>query len=290
MTGSTDCEVLMETLMKPRQWITTLGLFALVVLAAIGLIFTRGWGRPTDQEVPRGRLPRLVDEQPLVTARSVASLASDRTEQRFAQQTVKLADNEVDLAFAEGMREAAEFSAPPSPEVKELMAREVAATAAIKTHQAQVDQLKKQADAASGARHDDLQQQLDVMRVQLELDQDELDDVKSRLLRSSTDPLSRIQRQFNRHEADEHALEVLQQTANQQPTANSNPDVNYLSHTLWNQVSAWRALRSKKLKLQQALDEANSNVVLLSQKHNGLLKRVQEEKAVHEPEGQQSPA
>src|SRR5579871_1612833 len=108
--------------MKPRQWITTLGLLALVVFAALGLVMTRSWREPEEEDAG-GRLSRLVDEQPLITARSMANLAIDRNEQRFAQQAVKLADTEVDLAFAEGMREAAQFPVAPTPEIRDLMAR-----------------------------------------------------------------------------------------------------------------------------------------------------------------------
>jgi len=270
--------------MKPRQWMTTLGLLALVVFAAIGLVMTRSWRQP-EQEVTRGRLPRLVDEQPLITARSIAALAIDRNELRFAQQAVKLADTEVDLAFAEGMREAAQVPVSPTPEIRGLMARKGAAEAALKPDQALVEQLKKQTEASSGTRHDELQKQLNVALVQVELDQDELDDVNSRLLRSSTDDLSRIQRQFNRHETDEHALEAAAAQANVNNQANNqanNPELNYLSHNLWTQVTAWRSLRDKRAILQLAIQQANENVAKLSQKHNEIEKRVQSEKPVNE--------
>ncbi len=59
-------------------------------------------------------------------------------------------------------------------------------------------------------------------KAQLELDQDELEDVKADLIRSGADRLSRIQRQFNRHEATQKEYE----TNNPQTGAgntNSNP-------------------------------------------------------------------
>jgi small-conductance mechanosensitive channel len=258
--------------MTPRQWMITLGLLGLVVLAAIGLILTRDLGQPGQQEGTQGHRPPLVDEQPLRTARSMATLASDRDEQRFAQQAVKLADHEVDLAFADGLRDAAEYPVTPAPQTRELMARENNAEAAIKTDQDRIDQLKKQLAAAGGTHHDNLQQLLAFALVQLELDQDELEDVKDTLLRSAADPLSRIQRQFNRHEANEHALDP----ASLQPAANP-PDVNYLARNLWTQFAAWRALRNKRMKLQQALKEAAGDAAILSQNHNVLDKKVQAE-------------
>lgn len=258
-------------LMTPRQWMTSVGLLGLVILAAIGLILTRE--SEQGQQGTQGHQTPLVDEQPLQTARAVATLASDADERRFAQQAVKLADHEVDLAFAQGLRDAAEHRAAPSPEIQKLLVRENDAEAAINSDQGRIEELKKQVAAANGSRHDNLQQQLDFTLVQLELDQDELEDVKDHLLRSGSDPLSRIQRQFNRHEANEHALE-----ANPQPAAANNPDVNYLSPNLRTQFAAWRALRNKDARLHEALEEATHDAAVLSQKQTVLEKQVEAER------------
>ena len=257
--------------MTSRQWMTTLGLLALVVLAALGVLLTRDLVQPLQQETA-GHHPALVDEQPLRTARAMAALASDRDERRFAQQAVKLADHEVDLAFADGLRDAAEYPVTPAPETRELITRESKAQAAIQSDQERIDQLKKQLTAAGAARHDTLQQQLDFALVQLELDQDELEDVKDHLLRSGLDPLSRIQRQFNRHEAAEHAL-----VPTDPQVAANNPDVNYLARNWWTQFAAWRFLRNKNIQLQQAFKEAAGDAAILSQNHNALEKQLQTE-------------
>jgi len=170
------------------------------------------------------------------------------------------------------LRDAAEYPVTPAPETRELITRENNAQAAIQTGQDRIDHLKKQVAAAGGARHDSLQQSLDFALVQLELDQDELEDVKDHLLRSGADPLSRIQRQFNRHEAAEHAL-----VPGDPQIAANNPDVNYLARNWWTQFAAWRALRNKSIQLQQALKEAAGDAAILSQNHNVLEKQVQAE-------------
>ncbi|MCU1310844.1 MAG: LigA [Candidatus Angelobacter sp.] len=253
-------------LMKPRQWMTTLGLLGLVVLAVIGLILTRDLGQP---EAQRGRRAPLVNEKPLQTAREVASLASDAVERRYAAQVEKLADHEVDLAFADALHDAAEHPVAPTAETKELQSRQNKAEAAIKANQDRIDQLKKQIAAASGSRKDTLQQELDFALVQQELDQDELEDAKDHLLRSGADPLSRIRRQFSRHEANEHALE-----ASRQQTPANNKDVDYLASNLWAQFGAWRTLRNNTSRLQQALSDANDEASTLTQKHDVLEKQV----------------
>jgi small-conductance mechanosensitive channel len=262
-------------LMKPRQWMTTLGLLALVALAATGLIITRDLGQTEAQKAGSGRRAPLVNEKPLRTAREMGALASDATERRLAAQVEKLADHEVDLAFADALHDAAEHPVPPTAETKELLVRETKAEAAIKANQDRIEQLKKQIAAASGSRQDNLQQQLDFALVQQELDQDELEDAKDHLLRSGVDPLSRIRRQFSRHEANEHALEAsrAQQTAGNGQAGN-NQDANYLANNLWTQFGAWRVLRDKRLKLEQALSDATDEATILTQKHDALEKQV----------------
>jgi small-conductance mechanosensitive channel len=261
----------MKMLMKPRQWMAAFGLLGLVVLAVIGLILTGGSG-PTEASKTPGHRPPLVDEQPLQTARALLPLAADRDEQRYAQQAEKLADHEVDLAFAVGLRDAAEHPAPPTPEIRELQARSSKAEAAIKADQDRIDQLKRQVATTEGARRDAAQQQLDFALVQLELDQDDLEDAKDDLLRSGTDRLSRTQRQFNRHEANEHALE-----ASHPQTSANNPDINYLAGNLWTQFVAWRALRDKRKKLEPARDEALHDAEVLGQSHDALAQQVKAE-------------
>src|SRR6266700_2766746 len=187
--------------MKAHQWIVTLGLLTLVLAAAVGLILTRQSAQTTSAS-PQGRRPPIVDEQPVKTARAVASLASDWDEQRFSRQALKLSDHSVDVAFSYEMRQATEHPVPPTPESKKLYAQANQADAAVKADQGRIDQLQKQIATAKDERsRETLQQQIDLTKAQLELDQDELEDAKSDLIRSGVDRLSRIQRQFNRHEA-----------------------------------------------------------------------------------------
>src|SRR5450755_1234727 len=204
--------------MKAHQWIVTLGLMALVLAAAVGLILTRQSAESNSASL-QGRRPPIVDEQPLKTARAVAPLASDWDEQRFSRQALKVSDHAVDIAFSYEMRQATEHPAPATPESKKLYAHANQAEAAVKADQERIDQVQKQLTGAKDDRvRDTLQQQIDLTKAQLELDQDELEDVKGDLIRSGADRLSRIQRQFNRHEATQKEYE----TSNPQTSA-GNP-------------------------------------------------------------------
>jgi small-conductance mechanosensitive channel len=257
--------------MKAHQWIVTLGLMALVLAAAVGLILTRQSAESNSASL-QGRRPPIVDEQPLKTARAVAPLASDWDEQRFSRQALKVSDHAVDIAFSYEMRQATEHPAPATPESKKLYAHASQTEAAVKADQDRIDQVQKQlASAKDDHVRDTLQQQIDLTKAQLELDQDELEDVKGDLIRSGADRLSRIQRQFNHHEATQKEYE----TSNPQTSAgntNGNPQTGSSAAIV--QFSAWNTLRSKTTQLQQALDEAKQASSSLKQSQEGLQTQV----------------
>jgi len=271
--------------MKAHQWIVTLGLLALVLAAAVGLILTRQ-SAPSGSVAARTRRPPVVDEQPLTTARAMAALASDWEEQRYARQALKLADHTIDVAFSYEMRQATEHPAAPTPESKKLYAQANRADAAVKVDQDRITQLQKQlAGAKDDHGRDSLQQQIDLTKAQLELDQDELEDVKANLIRSGADRLSRIQRQFNRHEATQKEYE----TNNPQTgTGNTSSNSQTGSSAAILQLSAWNSLRGKTKQLQQALDEAKQTGNSLKQSYETLQSQVAMEVSNKEAIAQQA--
>jgi len=260
--------------MKSRQWLITAGLLVLAFAAVIGSILTRDLG-PMQSPTAAGSATQqpLVDEQPLLTARAMAKLASGADEHRFADQAAEQADNEVDLAFHDALREAADHPVPPTPQNRELYEHATQSEAQVKTDQDQLDQLKKQLASTSGVHQERVQEQLDVAQAQLELDQDESNDAKEDLLRSGADPGSLIQRQFDQHEAVEHGT-----VAKPAATA-SAPEINYQAGSLWAQFAAWRALRSRAIPLEKARDEARQAATTLMEKHAALDKQVTAAKA-----------
>ncbi|MFZ0284137.1 MAG: mechanosensitive ion channel domain-containing protein [Terriglobales bacterium] len=264
----------MPVFTKSRQWIVTLGLLALVAAAIAGAILTRNWGAelpPTARTTAIRKV--LVDERPLKTARNLAKLASGWDERSLANEALRLGDKEVDLAFADALRDAANAPAQSTPRVREMYARVSKAQALAKADQERVDDLNKQIVKASGARLDDLKDQLDLASAQLELDQDELGDAKEDLIRSGADPESLIQRQYERHEASAHSADAAQA---QLP---NNPAIDYHSGNLLGQALAWYALRGKALQLAQARDEAAGVATTLGATHDALEQKVQGEEA-----------
>jgi small-conductance mechanosensitive channel len=260
--------------MKSHQWLITVGLLILALAAVIGFILTRDLGpiqSPRASGTAIEQIP-LVDERPLQTARSLLKLASGEDERRFAERAEQLADHEVDLAFHDALRDAANHPVPHTPQNREFYEHASQSEAQVKADQERVDQLKKRLDS-SGAHPQGLQEQLDVAQAQLELDQDEASDAKEDLIQSGADPASLIQRQFDQHQAAEHA-------ADEKPAAaNKNPEVNYQAGSLWAQFAAWRALRSRTFPLQRARDEANQMAATLVAQHAALDKEIKAGKA-----------
>src|SRR6185369_13242887 len=189
----------MKSIFKPRQWMVIVGLLGLLVLAFVGLFLTRDQNIASTQHA--GARRQFVDTGHLTTARQLAAMATTRDEMRYAREALRLADHQVDLAFAMALREAAEKRADPTPQTKQLFDRVKKDEAQVKAAQDEVDQLKKQLTTTPPTRQEAVQQRINLAQAQLELDQDELQDAQGDLFRSGADTQDRIQRQFARYQA-----------------------------------------------------------------------------------------
>lgn len=270
--------------MKARQWLVALGLLALILTAVIGAFLTRDAGVQEATPAQTHRQP-VVDERPLQTAQNVAKLSASWDEQRLAYQALHVADHEVDLAFADALRDATNHPVQPTPQTQALYTHLNKAQEMAKRDQDRLDELKKELASARGSRQDEIQQQLDLVQAQLELDQDDVDSARTDLIRSGVDKLSRVQRQFKHHEDTEHASD-----ASRSPTSPSATPINYQADTLWGQIRAWQALRAKVAQLQSAIDEATEVAAALTQAHAALEQQLATEKAATGAPSQPLPA
>ena len=277
-------------MMKARQWITVAALFALVAVGIAGLVLTRDTGQVVtgggtlankDSEKEPAK-PPLVDERPLQTARSLAALADTPEEQQLVRRALKVADHEVDLAFTDALRHATEQTVQLTPELKELYDRQSKADAAVKSDLDRTAQLTKQLASAHEREKDNLQDQLDVAKAQLELDQDELDDAKDDLGRTGADPRARIEQLKEQHEAGHNEGQPGA------PQVAKASDLNYQAGTLLAQFRAWYGLRNKQIQLAQARQEALDKVQSLSKRHDVFEQRVRQEQAEREAVKQQA--
>jgi len=90
----------------------------------------------------------------------------------------------MDLAFAAGVWEAQAHPAVLSAEAKQSQARLQNAQKALDDDKARVAQLTAALPRATGAKEDRLEDQLEQAKVQVDLDQDEVDNAKQELIRA----------------------------------------------------------------------------------------------------------
>jgi small-conductance mechanosensitive channel len=256
-------------MLRSRQWLVTFGLLLLIGLAVAGLVWTRGSQTAVAPRLKtRAQTPQpMVDQTALQTARKIAPLASTSEEHQLAQDVLRLADHEVDLAFANALRQAAEAPQEPAPETRELHQRMDDAEAKLKSTQDRVALLSKQAEGATGEAKDAANAQMMLAKAELELDQDELNDAKEDLIRAGGNPEGTLQRLLDEHEAADHAGE------NTSPTTASTPNAdNFLGL-----AQTWLTLRRLRSQLADAESQSKAAINTLSQEHDALEARVNAE-------------
>jgi small-conductance mechanosensitive channel len=279
--------------MKIRQWITAIALLLLLAAAIAGLVWTRALPAVNEEATatPGNKLPglalpvtprSLIDQRPLQTAKRMGTLAATPEEQALAHQAEKLGDHEVDLSFLDALRTAEENPPPLSPEARQIADRKNKAELTLLEDQESVALLSKKLAVASEKQKDNLQDQIDVAKAQMDLDQNEFDDASEQLEQSGGDPQSKIKRLQAEHEAGEHGAETPLGAA-------VNPhEQDYQTHTLLAVFRAWQALREKKVELQAAREESKAKQVRLSQRHNTLTAQVEKDKENREAAKQQA--
>ena len=206
-----------------------------------------------------------VDQTPLKTAQELAALVTLPEERAHAQDALRLADHEVDIAFTAALRDVTQHPPPLSAEAKEIQARLQQAEKALANDQALVTQLTAAVAKASGNTKGSLEDQLEIANAQQELNQDEVDDAKQDLIRAGGDPQDRIQAMVKEHKASTKATEAALAAA---PTA---VDERGLIH----KVTQWWRLHNKQLLLWHAKQQTEDTIASLSSQHDALDKQLQ---------------
>ncbi|HLZ50292.1 MAG TPA: mechanosensitive ion channel domain-containing protein [Candidatus Acidoferrum sp.] len=250
--------------MKPRQKTLTVILVLLIGASVYGLLRT---GQPAGQQIGgkagnggTSAQAQIVDQSPLLTAQALAKMPTSPEELPFAQEALRLADHHMDLAYAAAVRDAEEHPPVLSAQAKEIQARLKNAEDALDADNALVARLTAEDAKATGARKDDLDDQLVLATAHREEHQDEVDDAKADLERAGGDPQSRIEAMMQEHKASSEATDALR--------------VNVSSVTeqrgLINRFSQWLALHQKQLLLWRAKEAAESKAASLSVRHKAL--------------------
>ncbi len=266
--------------MKNRTWIPATVLLLLLALALAGWRWTRepapaAPAREGAPEVPaqNHRTPtrpeRLVDQTPLLTARSLAAYALTLEEQELARQAERVANHEVDLAFTDALRRAASIKAPDTPEIKALSEAKGRVQAEVDADQKVIRRLTGLLGGRGDARKDALADQLEVAKAQLALDQDELAAAAEDLARVGGDPQARIRRLKEAHEAADRDS-ALALAATPRRTA-------FQSGSLAAWVAEWAFQGRKALRLEGARQEAQAKQQALGLIRERISRRVKQE-------------
>ena len=249
---------------------------AVVVLCLVGSFMTRGVMEHLPFLHGQGKgwnaIPRpygIVDQRPWQTAKTLAPLAVSAEELEFAREAGRLADHEVDQAFAQSLRQASAETRELTGEALALQQRVNELQQTVKEDQQRIAALTAKtpptAGAVSGAASavgtpgDDL----DVAKAQLSLDQEELADSMDDLARASGDHRGKIQQELTAHQAEIKKYNLQATEGDGQAAVVSAGRYK----TLAGQVSEWWAQRSRRQLIAQAEQLANADVAALAADH-----------------------
>jgi small-conductance mechanosensitive channel len=277
--------------MKFRQWIIAIVLLLLIGAAIAGLLLTPDLPVQSEENAIApgkrllGRQPApqhgLVDQRPLQTAQRLAATAGTPEEQALAHAAEKVGDHEVDLSFLDALRTAEQNPPPLSSEAKQILARKTKAQQTVVEDQENLALLTRKLAGAPESQKDNLQDQIDVAKAQLDLDQNELDDASEGLEQAGGDPQAKIKRLQAEHEASDHSAAAVGSAVNPH-------EQDYQLHTLLSVFRAWQALREKTISLDLARGEAEQKEAALTLRHSQLAVQVEKDKENREAARQQA--
>jgi small-conductance mechanosensitive channel len=201
----------------------------------------------------------IVDLHPWQIAQALAPLAVSSEEEEYAHEAERLADHEVDQAFAAALRQASAQHLAPAGEAIELSQKVAQLQEMAKEDQSRVRSLTSH--PADGAASDDLK----IAQAQLGLDEDELNDAQHDLARASGDVRTRIQQELAAHEAAMSKMNGLADSGSQMAVLSTRQ-----YGTLAHRVEAWFSQRSRHQLIQQATQQARADAASLTMQHNAL--------------------
>jgi small-conductance mechanosensitive channel len=205
-----------------------------------------------------------VDQTPIRTAIALARMPAREEEKQFAQQALAAADKDMDEAYKTAKSELEERPTPLSAEAKQIQARLKQAEDVLAADDALVERLTAEEAKATGARKDDLHNQLVLAQANRQSHQDDVDDAKEDLARAGGDSSSRIEALTQEHEASSKDIDTLKDSL--KVIAGAPPEQPGLVH----RFSEWWAVHEKRLLLWQAKQQAESAAAAFAATHKAL--------------------
>jgi len=210
-----------------------------------------------------------VDLRPWQTAHALAGLAGTAEEKEFASQAQRFADHEVDQAFASALRQANLERRSLTGEALALSQRVDQLQQVVNDDKALVQSLTDRAASSNAAVAETAGDDLEVAKAQLALDSDLLADAKQDLDRAGGDEPSRVQAELAAHEAEMKDYDAKAAQGGQGAVV-----VAKRRGTLAGRLNAWFDQRTRYELVQQALRQAQTDIVTLTAQHTDLTNQI----------------
>lgn len=236
---------------------------ALLIASVIGLFMTRN----SMANLPflrgkgfsRGAVDTLVDQRPWQTIEALSPLSVSAEEKRHAREAERLADHEVDQAFAQALRQATLDSHALTGDALKIQQKVIALQAVVKDDQAKLDSINAALKNPSPKPDAPTADDLDIAKAQLQLDSDNLNDAGEELARLSGDNRDEIQRELSIRQA---AMKKREEQAD--ATGPSAVQTAQGFRTLAGRISAWLNQRSRADSIAQAKAQADADAQSLT--------------------------
>lgn len=248
----------------------------LAALALVGTVVLRYWISAQPQPEKQKAAPAgLVDSQPLLTAQRLAAMASTPREQGFAKDALRLADHEVDMAFAAALHQATEHAPPIPAAARSILAKVQTAQQRVKEDQKEIARLKLLISKAGDSTKPQLEDKIELTQATLEVDQEDLDALQQELIRAGGDPRSKIQELKDQHEALDHEQTGVATPGKDSKAAPAAQEGQ--SRILLVQFRAWRGLSFKEKEIASAREELKIRLAELAKDHHALDQETKDE-------------
>lgn len=244
-----------------RQDTVLVAIAAALLAVTYGIYRTNGTGTPPSAATAhRGPFNGeiVVDQSSLTTAEQLVHMPTTADERPFAEDALRIADNEMDLAFAQAVRRTFNRPRATSAAAKEADTRLQQALRAIAADQARDVALTTALRTANAAARESLNDQLNLVHAQTALDQDDADDARQDLQRAGGDPQGRMQEVIAQHDAASKSSDTVHVVVTAPTDAPG----------LIRRIQAFQALNAKKSLLHRARTVADSLAAHFKERHD----------------------
>ncbi|MEO7086080.1 MAG: mechanosensitive ion channel domain-containing protein [Gemmatimonadaceae bacterium] len=248
--------------MTAKQNTAAVTLLILLVAAVYGVIRTDGAPAAALAAAKSAADSSGVDQSSLNVVRDLIHQPTSAEEVGLAQDAFRIADQEMDLAFGDAVRDAATRPKVSTPEVISITARLQQAQKELAADEAEMTADSVAVAKAGPTTVDRATDAFNLEKAHVALHHDEVDDAHQDLITAGGDPQGRMQAMVAEHEASSRSSDSTRIVATAPPEAIG----------LIHRAQAWWDLREKTVGIQNAKLMAETAAATLATKHAALEK------------------